>query len=336
MATRKKAATGEQTLAGAVAELGAFANQMTAEINALEQADDGIVELGKFAREVKANMGNQQALVEASIAAQNRGEQYVAVAQQFGYTLPYNRERMIDEVRHYMGESARTMLEAGARLAMIRTQATHGEWLETCVALKLEDRTAQRMIKSAKLFGANATTSSHFKNFGASKLFEMLVLDDEDVGVLVAGGGLEHVGTLDDIATMTVSELRAALREMREENRAKDNLLTEKSGVITKLQAKKALLPPPSPNEELKALRREMSDVTAHVEANIRGVLRDGIQKLRDGGEVTEENADAFIAGLLGQMHNAIAETAALFGMALPQAQLEPAWALEEISNQHA
>ncbi|OFJ46415.1 hypothetical protein BA896_021935 [Janthinobacterium lividum] len=71
---------------------------------------------------------DDEALGNAASAAAELGVQYQVIAQQFGYQLVYNRDRMVDEVRHYMGESARTMLEAGARLALIvaRSRTANG------------------------------------------------------------------------------------------------------------------------------------------------------------------------------------------------------------------
>ncbi|RJF96919.1 hypothetical protein D3870_21365 [Noviherbaspirillum cavernae] len=143
---------------------------------------------------------------------------------------------MIDEARHYMGESARAMLEAGARLALIRSQEPHGEWMAACERLNLEVRTAQRMINAALKF-SNTTTSSHLDRIGTSKLFELLVLDDDDAGTLAQGGEVEGIGDLDDIARMTVRELRAALRELRAESAAKDKLLEAKNRKLDQLTA---------------------------------------------------------------------------------------------------
>ncbi|RZI43708.1 hypothetical protein EGT07_08035 [Herbaspirillum sp. HC18] len=143
---------------------------------------------------------------------------------------------MIDEARHYMGESARAMLEAGARLALIRSQEPHGEWDRVCQTLNLERRTANRMILAASKF-ATGTTSSRLEQIGTSKLFELLVLDDDDADTLTNGGEIEGIGDLDDIARMTVRELRAALRELRAENAAKDKLLEAKNKKLDQLTA---------------------------------------------------------------------------------------------------
>ncbi len=158
--------------------------------------------------------------------------------------------RLADTVNYEtIGESARAMLEAGARLALIRSQEPHGEWEQTCGVLNLLPRTAQRMISSALKF-SNATTSSQIERLGTSKLFELLVLDDDDAEILTSGGSLDGIGDLDDVSKMTVRELRAALREAREESHAKDSVLAGKSQKIDNLQTQLERKKKSTPSEE--------------------------------------------------------------------------------------
>lgn len=248
-----------------------------------------------------------EALDNAAEAAASLGNQYNVVAKQFGYHLAYNRDRMVDEVRHYMGESARTMLEAGARLALIRSQEPHGEWDDVCQSLNLERRTANRMIAAASKF-SNGTTSSQLEQLGTSKMFELLLLDDDDADLLVNGGAVEGLGSADDIAKMTVKELRATLRDMREDSKAKDTVLAKKSELIDKLQTKQAKLKPPTPDEEEAQLRREISDWAHNAEAIIRGTMRDGIERLFNHAQESGGNHDEFISGVVAQLERTIAE----------------------------
>ena len=192
---------------------------------------------------------NSTVLDNAVAASGELAVHYQQIADKFNYGLSYNRDRMVDEIRHYMGESARTMLEAGARLALIRSQEPHGEWEQTCEVLNLLPRTAQRMISSALKF-SNATTSSQIERLGTSKLFELLVLDDDDAEILTSGGSLDGIGDLDDVSKMTVRELRAALREAREESHAKDSVLAGKSQKIDNLQTQLERKKKSTPSEE--------------------------------------------------------------------------------------
>ena len=254
---------------------------------------------------------NSDALKNAAAASGELAIHFQGIAQKFGYELGYNRDRMVEEIRHYMGESARTMLAAGARLALIRSQEPHGEWLETCEVLNLEPRTAQRMISSALKF-SNATTSSHLERLGTSKLFELLVLDDDDAEVLSSGGSIDGLGDLDAIGKMTVRELRASLREAVEENRAKDTVLAGKSKKIdtlqTQLQRKKA----DTPAEEWAwgPHRRSLLDTGEAIMNTIESELRRAVIEIRafadESGGATPETVELMMAQTLGCVMQAL------------------------------
>ena len=77
---------------------------------------------------------------------------------------------------------------------------------------------------------SNASTSTHLIEAAGnkSKLIELLVLDDDQVAELNDGGTVAGI-TLDDVAAMSVSDLRKALREARADAEANDKLLAEKT-----------------------------------------------------------------------------------------------------------
>ncbi|OFJ46414.1 hypothetical protein BA896_021930 [Janthinobacterium lividum] len=193
--------------------------------------------------------------------------------------------------------------------------------------MSLERRTANRMILAASKF-SNGTTSSHFEQIGTSKMFELLLLDDEDADALVNGGAVDGLGSVDDIAKMTVKELRANLRDMREDGKAKDSVLANKSALIDKLQTKAAKVKPPTPDEEGAQLRRETSDWAHNAEAIIRGSLRDGLEKLAEHALETGTNHEEFASGVMAQLDRALAEMrGTLLIKQAPDGDPTPEWA---------
>jgi len=104
----------------------------------------------------------------------------------------------------------------GRGLRVLKEACPHGQFVPRLDVLGIEPRVAQRFMASAVKF-SNTTTSSLLKAIGTeSKLFEMLVLDDEQIEELELTGQTGEL-KLDDIAAMSVKELRAALREERAE-----------------------------------------------------------------------------------------------------------------------
>lgn len=245
---------------------------------------------------------------DAALAA-DRLEQYNRISRQFGYELAYDRDRMIDEARHYMGESARAMLEAGARLTLIRSQEPHGEWERVCQALNLERRTANRMILAASKF-ASGTTSSRLEQIGVSKLFELLVLDDDDASTLANGGEVDGIGDLDDVARMTVRELRASLRELRAESAAKDKLLEAKNKKLDQLTAQLEREKAGTPAEEWPWVpaRRMLLDACEAVANLSQTELRRALVEIQTRAEA-ENNLPEDIEALQGQALSSVIQT---------------------------
>ncbi|EJF5828965.1 DUF3102 domain-containing protein [Salmonella enterica] len=162
----------------------------------------------------------------------------IAIMEQFGEGLPYERTRVIHEAKFYMDQSTKAMLEAGKRLLILKENEPYGDFQAiTRDELNLEPRIAQKMAQAALKFlspqlEANAKTFSHL---GRSKLYELMLEDDEELAELAEGGTVAGL-TLDDIDRMSVRELRKALRESKEDLAASRKLNAEKSQEINELK----------------------------------------------------------------------------------------------------
>ncbi|EPZ4371122.1 DUF3102 domain-containing protein [Salmonella enterica subsp. salamae serovar 42:b:e,n,x,z15] len=166
----------------------------------------------------------------------------VAIMEQFGEGLPYDRNRIVHEARFYMAQSAEAMLEAGKRLVILKENEPHGEFINILESeLNIEARVARRMMQaSLKFLGLEGELPkrSTLSVLGKGKLYELMVLDDDDLDSL-ADGGTVAGATLDDIDRMSVRELRKALRESKEDLAASRKLNAEKSQEINELKETK-------------------------------------------------------------------------------------------------
>ena len=169
---------------------------------------------------VDANVGEAQA---------KAAERSALVLKQFGDGLPFDLPRYEHVIRTHLVRSADEMLAAGRALLVVREHIHHGEWNEFLDRLSIDRTLAKRMQQAALKF-SNGATSHHLLEAAGnkSKLIELLVLDDDQVAELNEGGTVAGI-TLDDVATMSVSDLRKTLREARAEAEANDKLLSEKT-----------------------------------------------------------------------------------------------------------
>ena len=269
---------------------------------------------------------------DALVAIQNQAAERISlVVQQFGDGLPFDQYRYEDKIRSHLSRSAEEMLAAGRALVVAREHLPHGEWGPFLERIGLEPRVAQRCAQAAIKF-SNASTSTHLIEAAGSrsKLFELMVLDDEDIQQLNDGGtvaGLE----LDDISRMPISELRKTLREAREESKAHEQLLATKNAKIDKLQADvakaKRRVQQAEPNEVLEQLRKEVTGFAFAAESAIRGDLHRGFAALAEHAEEAEGAVDnsVFFAGLIGQLERALVELRAEHGVAA-DTSATPAW----------
>lgn len=238
---------------------------------------------------------NALALITRETEARTR-----AVAIQLGYQLPADctdPDLIQRDISANMRRSVEACLEVGRGLAVLKAACPHGQFMERLDSLGLEARVAQRFMQSAAKF-ANAASTPLLKAAGnQTKLFEMLVLDDEQIEELELTGQTGEL-SLDDIATMSVKELRAALREERQEHKADKQLLQKKNDKIDQLELDQKRIAKMPPDKELAALMDEANRITKDAIGAIRGGVRAALKALKNH---PDDNA-VLMAGLVGQI----------------------------------
>lgn len=263
-------------------------------------------------------------------------EHRIAIMQQFGDGLPYERDRVVHEARFYMSQSAEAMLEAGKRLVILKENEPHGEFTHIATELLgLSERTTRVMMQAAIKYLSPALESKRqtFAVLGKSKLFELMTEDDEELTELAEGGTVAGL-SLDDVDRMSCRELRAALREAREDADAQRRVLADKNDKIDNLStqlAKKSRIAPPPPDVEDEQLRKEVTAVAFEAEAIIRGKLYEAFTLLNQHhSALVQAQPYNFMTGLLCQIDNATTYLREEFGLsAEPRSDAVPEWMTE-------
>ncbi len=150
--------------------------------------------------------------------------------------IPYDRERVVHEIRWHLAQSSESMLEAGRRLILLREHEAHGDFLAALDRVGVVPRTAQRLMQAAVKFGGRPQLAG----VGKSKLLELAFMDEDEIDLLSEGGTVLGVD-LDDIDRMTVAELRETIRKERakhhEDAEVSGRLLTAKNEKLDELAA---------------------------------------------------------------------------------------------------
>lgn len=223
---------------------------------------------------------------------------------------PYDRRRVVNEARFCLEQSATAMLETGKRLIVLKENEPFGDFV-TIVnqELGMDDRIARKMMQAAAKYLSPKleSKSKALAALGKSKLYELMMEDDDELIALSEGGtvaGLE----LDDIDRMSTRELRKALRDARADDAAKDQVIADKNKKLDELATKKKRLKPTTPDEDSKAIRLEAADLCFQAEALVRGQVQEGLMAVLAHGNDNNIDVDAWLAGQLDQLDQALLE----------------------------
>ena len=238
-------------------------------------------------------------------------QQATEALSRIGYDEPYDRERVVQETRFYLGQSAEAMLEAGRRLIVLKECEPHGVFADILEnRLGIPTRTAQRMMQASAKYLMNpglASNAPALAHLGSTKLFELMTESDEDLAELAEGGTVAGM-TLDEIDRMTTRELKAALRETREELDSKDKLLDDKNKKIDKLTAQQKRIQKMPLDEAQEEMLKELTSEHNTIEGMVRGTYRWGFKTIMEHAAETGIDCRELLAGFLGQLQRAVLE----------------------------
>lgn len=178
----------------------------------------------------------RQDLVAMSAEATEREQRLKALATSIGYQGELSGQALIDGAigaRHRMGMAA---LEFGAYLLLLREGCAHGQFGIVLERLELNDSSARRYMSMARKFSSRSM-SGDLEKLGFGKLTELLVLDGDQVDELAEFGQTGELA-LDDVARMSVKDLRSAVRKIREDVEAKDRNIERLSQRTNQLEEK--------------------------------------------------------------------------------------------------
>lgn len=189
------------------------------------------------------------------------------------------------------------IFELGGYLLMLREASPHGHFLPLLERLGIAPRAAQQYMAVTRRFSANAKLTSHLGGGGATKLVELLVLDDEQIEQLSELGQTGELA-LDDVSAMSLKELRAAVRKERQEAAKQKSRAERQEAVNTELHEEVRQIKRMPPAEELKRTQREAADIQAEALGMLQGDYRRMLIALNN----CEVDQSLFMAGMVGQL----------------------------------
>lgn len=239
-----------------------------------------------------------QAATELGLVQAQHDSAVRAIALQMGYQLPADctdPDLIQRDISANMRRSVEACLEVGKGLRVLKEACGHGNFMARLDVLNIDDGVARKFMHAAVKFSNRSSTTVLNAINSQTKLFEMLVLDDGQIEELELTGQTGELA-LDDVATMSVKELRAAVREARADKEAGEKLLADKNAKIDKLSRH---IQKATPDQVLQELQKE---AVAHMNdalGCVRGQIRRAVIAIQNH---TEDDHSVFLAGLVGQL----------------------------------
>ncbi len=255
---------------------------------------------------------------QLAVATLEQNERVSALAVQLNYQGSTDPAVLENSAHDAIKRIGMAIFELGGYLLLMKEACAHGKFLPALERLGITADSAQRYMAMSRRF-ANTATSRHLEKLGFSKMTELLPLDDGQIEELTELGQTGELA-LDDVARMSVKELRAAVRKERAEAAKQKNQVERLTAVNTELHEEARMIKRLKPAEELKRTQREASDIQAEIMGLIQGNLRRALIALNN----CEGDQSLFMAGMVGQLTSELAELRDEFS--LPEVGGTPEW----------
>ena len=186
------------------------------------------------------------------VAVEKMAEDIQTAEELYSDGMPYELERIENEIKFFQDQAGTALLEMGKRLIRIKAHEGHGKFLESIDRLGMAPRSAQYAMLAAQKFSNTQTTAY----LGNEKIRALSVLEEDDIKTLELGGEVKGM-TLDEIEKMTVRELRDNLRKEREkikkekearkrDREAQEKAIAQKEAKINELDQQLRYQQPPT------------------------------------------------------------------------------------------
>ena len=259
---------------------------------------------------------------QLAVATLEQNERVSALAVQLNYQGSTDPAVLVNSAKDAIRRIGMGVFELGAYLLLLKEGCQHGDFVLTLEEVGINHHSAKKYMAMTRRF-ANGSTSTHLEKLGFSKMAELLPLDDDQVDDLVDEGQTGEL-SLDDVARMSVKQLRAAVRKERAEAAKQKSQVERLTAVNTELHDEARLVKRLPANEALAKTKKEAIGLQSETLGLVRGGLRQALLNLNElGGDASHT---AFMASLLGAVYVELDALRDEFGLPLATVDTTPEW----------
>ncbi|MDR2953218.1 MAG: DUF3102 domain-containing protein [Treponema sp.] len=217
-------------------------NAMLERLTELDETESG--HKGRI-KAVEKELKNRASTSAESRAVAIMTEDIQTAERLYGDGMPYEIDRIENQIRFYQDQAGSALLEMGKCLIRIKAHEEHGRFMKALGNVGLSHRGAEYAMAAARKF----SNSQSIANLGSTKMMVLSILDEDDVKKLADGGDIAGM-TLDDIDRMTTRELREKLREERDKHKrdigTREKAIKQKEAKINELDEQLRYQQPPT------------------------------------------------------------------------------------------
>lgn len=264
------------------------------------------------------------AMRELEVVDEARMKRAREAAELVGYTGMLSAEVAESFVSSGVQRTAEGVWLMGAGLLMLKELTPHGDFIQRLEGLGINRKTAAARMSAVERFKCLGAETFRNAVSKSTHLLELATLDDADLSWLAEGGAINGI-TLDKVDTMSMRQLREALREKDAELDVATEAREKLGKRIDKLEAERRRYNRLPPDQQLVEMQNRAATLMAEIRASICGGLRQACLEIGNHGEERGQHK-LFLSGLVAQVQREITLLREEFGLLEVVEDGKPAW----------
>lgn len=171
---------------------------------------------------------------------QQRQDRLADLARKLGYQGSLGGDALMDGARTAKRRVGMAIMEFGAYLLLLKEGCEHGQFGQVLVELEIVPNTARTYMSLTRRLSKHSSTGV-LESLGFGKAAELLGLDDEQMDELAEAGTTGELA-LDDVASMSLKELRSAVRKERSVKERMEAVNAELNSEVIQLKLDKKIV----------------------------------------------------------------------------------------------
>jgi hypothetical protein len=272
-------------------------NEMLERLIELDETESGHKgQIKAVEKEIKNRGGSSTEIV----AVEKMQESIEMAEKLYSDGMPYELDRIENEIRFYMAQTAQALFESGKRFLRIKAHESHGAFYAALKRIGVPERTADYAMAVVKKFGPNPHPVA---DLGSAKLRMLTIFEEEEVKRYIDGGSLGSIPH-EDVEKMSKRELQDAIRKEREKHKkdvdTREKAIKQKEEKINKLDEQLRYQQPPTQEQIAQAALQKLNEEYTYTLAKINSNLREAYATVVKAEKIENVNVQQ-LSDWLGQ-----------------------------------